>query len=369
MKIVFLLPCEGNCPSGGHKVIYEYANGLSLRGHQVHVVHFAAAEPRISTKTFRGKLRPLRYIPLALQGKWRPDSWFKLSPSVRVELVPTPLSMFLPKADVYVASWWSTAERLALLHHLPGRHLYLIQHLETWAAPEEEVLATWRAPLEKIVIARWLQKIADDIGESSTYIPNGLDFVKFGCDVPPEIRDPKQVAMLYDDRLSWKGSVYGIDAVILLKARFPDLRAEMFGLHARPDALPSWILYHQQPPQDELRRLYNRAAIFLAPSLSEGWGLPPCEAMVCGAAVVATDIDGHREFAVDGDTALLVPAMDPEALAVAAARLIDDTALRVRIAKRGLKDIQRFTWSAAVDAFEGLLVSHPEIDKVEQLTP
>ena len=163
MRIAFLLPSEGNIPSGGNKVIYEYANRLAARGHQVHLVHFASAEPRRVARTLRGKLRPLRFIGLALKGQWRPDNWFKISPSVKDHLVPTPMAILMPRADVYVAGWWSTAERLAAMRSLPGRRLYLIQHLETWAGPEEDVMATWRMPLEKIVIARWLQKIAEDL--------------------------------------------------------------------------------------------------------------------------------------------------------------------------------------------------------------
>jgi glycosyltransferase involved in cell wall biosynthesis len=360
MKIVFLIPSEGNRPTGGNKVIYEYANGLSARGHQVHVLHFASGDSRREAATLRGLIRPFRYLPLALRGNWKPDNWFTLSPSVKVELAPLQASIFMPRADVYVAGWWTTAQHLASMRSLPGRRLYLIQHLETWAGPEKEVLDTWKAPLEKIVIARWLGKVANDMGESCHYIPNGLDFTKFGCDVPMEARKPMHLAMLFNDRVSWKGSSDGLSAVIKLKEMHPDLEAEFFGINERPDNLPSWIIYHREPAQEEIRRIYNRASIFLAPSHSEGWGLPPCEAMMCGAAVVATDIGGHREFCTDEETALLVPAKDAAAIALAAARLIDDHELRLKIAKCGHSNIQKFTWEAACDSFEDVLLRPSE---------
>jgi glycosyltransferase involved in cell wall biosynthesis len=137
----------------------------------------------------------------------------------------------------------------------------------------------------------------------------------------------------------------------------PEIEAEFFGINERPQDLPLWIVYHQQPTQEELRRIYNRASIFLGPSHSEGWGLPPCEAMMCGSAVVATDIGGHREFCVNEETALLVPAQDPAAMALAAARLIDDQVLRLRIAESGHRNIQKFTWEAACNSFEDVLQS------------
>lgn len=366
MKIAFLLPGEGNTPSGGNKVIYEYANGLSARGHEVTLLHFAAAEPRVSARTWQGKIRPMRYFGLALRGDWRPDNWFALHPSVKVALVPTPSRFFMPRMDAYVAGWWSTAERLAGLRKLPGRRLYLIQHLETWAGPEDDVMATWRLPLEKIVIARWLQKIGEDLGESCHYIPNGLDFEHFGCDVQTENREAQRIAMLYNDRVDWKGSPDGVAALELLKIRYPDLEVDIFGVHERPETLPAWMNYLQQPTQDALRQMYNRAAIFLAPSHSEGWGLPPCEAMQCGTAVVATDIGGHREFCVDGETALMVPAQNPAAMAAAAVRLIDDRELRIKIATMGHERIQRFTWKAAVDAFERVLATDPQSAETSQ---
>jgi glycosyltransferase involved in cell wall biosynthesis len=359
MEIGFLLPQEGSRPAGGFKVVYEYANQLAKRNHSVKVWHIAQLFPRNAHLSLKQHMRVFRYLPYALRGNWKPDRWFKLDPRVKSSWIPTLSRLFLPPADAYVATWWTTADHLAAMHDLPGRKLYLIQHLETWFGSTDQVLATWKAPLEKIVIARWLEKLAHEMGESCHYIPNGLDFAKFGRDVPPEARAPMRLAMLFSESLPWKGSSDGISALISLKAKYPNLEAELFGIDGRPKDLPSWIIYHHTPAQEELRSIYNRASIFLAPSHSEGWGLPPCEAMMCGAAVVATDIGGHREFCTDGETALLVPAKDPEAIAEAAGRLIADPELRLRVARNGHRNIQRFTWDAAADAFERVLLAPP----------
>jgi glycosyltransferase involved in cell wall biosynthesis len=359
MEIVFLLPQEGSRPAGGFKVVYEYANRLARRNHKVRVVHIAQLFPHNAQLSFRERMRVFRYVPFALSGNWKPDRWFKLDPAVKLSWVPAFSRIFLPPADAYIATWWTTAEYLAAMKDLSGRKLYLIQHLETWLGCVDQVMATWKAPLEKIVIARWLENVAHEMGESCHYIPNGLDFTKFGCDVPQETRNPMQVAMLFSHSLPWKGSFDGLSALISLKDKYPNLEAEVFGIDPRPAELPSWIIYHQTPAQGELRRIYNRASIFLAPSLSEGWGLPPCEAMMCGASVVATDIGGHREFCTDGETALLVPAENPGAIAEAVGRLIEDPELRLRLAQNGHRNIQKFTWEVASDAFEHVLLTPP----------
>jgi glycosyltransferase involved in cell wall biosynthesis len=357
MDILFLVALNGSRPVGGLKVVYEYANQLARRSHRVRILHTVQVLPRGVPVGVRGRLRILEFLPMALSGKWKPDKWFKLDSNVELIWIPTLSRMFLPRADIYVATWWTTAERLMAWRDLPGRKLYLIQHLETWQGLVDQVMSTWKGPLEKIVIARWLADIAHEIGETCHYIPNGLDFTQFGCDSPPQTRDPHHIAMLFSSGVTWKGSVDGLAAVLKLKEKYPDLKAEFFGLEERDKKLPGWIVYHQTPAQEEIRRIYNRASIFFAPSHSEGWGLPPCEAMMCGTAVVATDIGGHQEFCENGENAILVPPKNPEALALAASTLIDDSEMRLRIAESGRRSIGKFTWGRACDAFERVMAN------------
>jgi glycosyltransferase involved in cell wall biosynthesis len=215
-------------------------------------------------------------------------------------------------------------------------------------------MATWKLPLHKIVIAKWLREIADGLGEPSTYIPNGLDFTTFGVDAPPEGRESGRLLMLYHGS-DWKGSADGLRAAEIARARFPGLKLDLFGTPPAPNGLAPWVSYHRNPPQRELRSLYNRAAIFVAPSWAEGWPLPPAEAMQCGCALAATDIGGHREYAIDQKTALLAPAKRPEALADCIVRLATDPDLRVAIACNGRSHVKQFTWARATEALENAL--------------
>ena len=355
-RICFVLPTEGSHPVGGIKIVYQYANGLVRRGYGVSVVHscfLTSSRPRL-VQSVKGAL--LRYAKQSITAEWRPDRWFSLEPAVRLHWIPYLRPAFLPRADIYVATWWHTAERLAEWQ-TSARRLYLIQHLETWGGPRARVIATWKAPLEKIVIARWLADFAAELGQGVAYIPNGLDFEQFGVDVPIDARGPSRVAMLYHDA-EWKGSREGLQALELLKLRYPDLKAELFGVPEAPP-LPDWIAYHRNPPQAELRAIYNRASIFLAPSWAEGWPLPPAEAMMSGAAVVATDIGGHREYCENGRTALLGPPRDPHYLADAALQLIERDSFRHAIAQAGNENIRQFTWARALGSFEEVLWRAP----------
>lgn len=83
---------------------------------------------------------------------------------------------------------------------------------------------------------------------------------------------------------------------------------------------------------DDIAGLWARTHIAALPSRREGLPLSLLEAAACGRAMVATDVPGCRAIVVDGETGLLVPVDDPNALAKAIQRLTDDPQLRGRFA-------------------------------------
>ena len=105
--------------------------------------------------------------------------------------------------------------------------------------------------------------------------------------------------------------------------------------------------------RDRLRDLYRRAKIFVYPSRAEGFGIPPLEAMACGAPVVATRVGAIPEFA--GDAALLVDPGDRDALRDAIARLLRDAALRRELRARGPERAKRYRWEASAATMTRLL--------------
>jgi glycosyltransferase involved in cell wall biosynthesis len=313
----------------------------------------------LQASPIRRGLSWLRYQHSSVTGSYRPNSWMQIEPGIELLCTATPELIWMPPSDVWIATWWYTARWVATY---PGARAYLIQHLETWGGPEHDVMTTWKLPLRKIVIARWLKNIASNMQEQADYIPNGLNFQTFGLDLAPETRDPHTVAMLYHP-VEWKGSFDGLQALSQVKSIIPDLRVLAFGTFSRPPVLPTWIQYYQNPPQSVLRELYNRAAIFVSPSWTEGWPLPPAEALQCGSALVATDIPGHREYAVPCETALLSPSKNPGALAANITALLRDQEFRIRLAHAGHRHIQQFTWDRALAKFEAVLEEELSLHK------
>ena len=94
---------------------------------------------------------------------------------------------------------------------------------------------------------------------------------------------------------------------------------------------------------ETLRALYSKAAVFAFPSLYEGFGLPPLEAMAFGTPVVTSDAASLPE--VVGDAALLFPAGDAGALAACLRSLLGDADLRARLSAAGLVRAGELTWA------------------------
>ncbi|MCD6291639.1 MAG: glycosyltransferase family 4 protein [Anaerolineae bacterium] len=109
--------------------------------------------------------------------------------------------------------------------------------------------------------------------------------------------------------------------------------------------ISEWVHFIGFVPDDDLPALYSLADVFAFPSLYEGFGIPPLEALACGTPTVVADNSSLPE--VVGDAALTVPAEDVNALAEALARLIQDDAWRERTRRSGPEQARHFTWEAA----------------------
>jgi glycosyltransferase involved in cell wall biosynthesis len=105
------------------------------------------------------------------------------------------------------------------------------------------------------------------------------------------------------------------------------------------------VLFPGYIPPDELRLWYNAAELFVYPSLYEGFGLPPLEAMACGTPVLTSNVSSLPE--VVGEAGLTVDPMDSEGLAEAMNQVLGDGALRQSMRERGLARAGRFSWARA----------------------
>jgi glycosyltransferase involved in cell wall biosynthesis len=151
-----------------------------------------------------------------------------------------------------------------------------------------------------------------------------------------------------------------LEAYVALKAQTPNLQSPISNLHLVIVGRKGWLYqdFFQRlrelgleedevvlpgfVPDEDLPALYSAAELFVFPSLYEGFGLPPLEAMACGTPVVTSNTSSLPE--VVGEAGLMVDPHDVRALREAMERALIDEHLRTELRTRGLEQAGRFTW-------------------------
>ena len=98
---------------------------------------------------------------------------------------------------------------------------------------------------------------------------------------------------------------------------------------------------------EELANLYSGAALFVFPSIYEGFGLPPLEAMACGAPVIVSDRSSLPEIV--GDAGVMMNPEDPESTTATIQDLLADPGRRLEMSRQGIERASRFTWTRCAE--------------------
>ena len=348
LKINIVLPFPVTKPGGGAKIMYEYANRLFEKGHDIYIYH-SIKRPFKKSKT------PvwIKQLIFFFRNVARPK-WFPLHKNIVCKIVPEITDSHIRNADIILSTWWQMTYAVSALNNLKGKKFNLIQGHEIWVGHEEAVLNSYKLPINHLVISKYLQILVEKkSGKSPVYLPNALNTDEFFDIKNHELRDAFTLIMLFSNE-PIKGTEYGLQALELVHKKYPQLKVILFGVFLQPENLPSYITYYQNP--ENLNLLYNTASIFFSPSNGEGWALPPAEAMACGCAVVCTEIGGHLDYAVDGKSALLVQPKDINNMSEKILSLLTNTTLRNLIAQNGHQLITTsFSWDRSTKKLEDCL--------------
>lgn len=241
--------------------------------------------------------------------------------------------------------------------YLPNRraHLYARVMMRTSARRARRILTVSQASRDDIV--RFLRVPADKV----EVIPNALDASLTGAAKPEEVARVRERYQLEGRVILYAGNIKPhknverlIEAFSRLRQRGrEDVRLVIIGdeLSKYPGLrrlvhrhqLHKYVRFLGFVPDATLKALYQLAALFVFPSLYEGFGLPPLEAMALGTPVVVSNVSSLPE--VVGDAALLFDPADPDAIADAMDRALSDEALRADMIKRGFARVAAFSWA------------------------
>jgi glycosyltransferase involved in cell wall biosynthesis len=176
-------------------------------------------------------------------------------------------------------------------------------------------------------------------------IHSGVDHERFRPGA--ETREP---LLLYPAR-PWphKNHARLFAAFAILRRALPELRLVLTGDGHTGGPVPDGVEVRGNVSLEELASLYRRAACLVFPSLYEGFGLPPLEAMASGCPVAASSVASLPE--VCGDAAVLFDPLDPEAIAAGVTEALDRSD---ELRSRGLARAATFTWEASARAHEAV---------------
>jgi glycosyltransferase involved in cell wall biosynthesis len=107
------------------------------------------------------------------------------------------------------------------------------------------------------------------------------------------------------------------------------------------------VIFTGYVPYEDLPYFYNSCSTFVYPSLYEGFGLPPLEAMSCRVPVITSNVSSIPE--VVGDSALLINPFDTEELKNAMEKVLEDTALRETLSSKGFERSKLFSWKKTAE--------------------
>jgi glycosyltransferase involved in cell wall biosynthesis len=314
LAIAYLL--EDTTLFGGVKIVLHQAELMARRGHQVTVV-----------------------------SKGERPAWFPLHTGF--QRVPNFAPEHLPKADVTVATFWTTIAAAAAVRS--GAAVHYCQGFEAGythnVAEHPAILAAYRTPIPYLALAPHLgELVRDRFGRTGRVVPPALaPYWRPAWRLGP--RRAPRVLIVNPFEIDWKGVTTGLEAVRLLRGQ---------GLSCRLIRLSQWPLsdaerallapdeFHQGLTPQAVARLMRGVDLVLAPSWEqEGFGLPVLEAMGCGVPVVASEISAFRGFA--GGAAVLVPFDCPDRFAAGAAELLGDGRRWRTVRRRQLEAAHAFS--------------------------
>lgn len=320
MKITFVNYSAGIC--GGNRVLFEVANGLVNKGHDVEFHSLQSQD------------------------------WFPLKAPLKVYPNAQQMPEAIPESDVVVATWCLTAYIVDAVKGRKGIPAYYCQHYEPifFFKPEdkETVAKTYDLPLNLIANSPWLQQmIKQKHNRDSTLIVPGVDHKVFQ---PQKVeRDPKKLKVLaFASATPFKGFYDTVlPAFQFVSRRVKDVELHLYGADL-PIPYEFKVTKYPRLTDIQLATLYSGCDLCVSGSWAESSPLPPLEAMACGCPVVCTQ-PGTEHYGTGIERVL---PRAPRTLGAKIVTLLQDPETRASMTAQSLKDVQAFSWENTINGAE-----------------
>lgn len=355
MRIV--TPILGMHLTGGLRITLQYACGLAMRGHRVYLV-----TPEHGSVAYFGTLPGVKQV-VARSGPRPPLGYLGDIAAI---------ARAIPECDVLIAHGWQSVVPAVLRRKAAQFGVVYVMHhryreTEGFASSRglgaklrcEAVLGTvGRMDLTRVAVSSWIaQEEVERHGRTVSVVSNGVDLKVFAPG-PPTLtpgRARKWVMVLGRGKRI-KGYREALDILRMVRVQEPTAGLLLVGQDCRLSVPVGMPVIRVAPENDaELRAAYCSADVLLYTSLSEGFGLPPLEAMACGTPVVAFNCGGVSDFLANSQNCVCVPVGDCAGAATGVLRILLDDGLAGSLRAGGFETARRFSMEAMIDGIGTVL--------------
>ena len=214
-------------------------------------------------------------------------------------------------------------------------------------ASKRDILRFFNVPAEKVVVVYnaidehfWDEPAADDVARVRERYQLDHQFVLYVGTIKPH----KNLVRLIEAFARLREQGFDEVKLLIIGDEISKLPALRRAVHSHK--LHKHVRFLGFLPDDTLKVLYRLASVFVFPSLYEGFGLPPLEAMACGTPVVTSNVSSLPE--ITGDAAQLVDPYDVDSIVDGMRRVLTDPALAATMRHKGMARAREFSWERSV---------------------
>ncbi|HEX9922026.1 MAG TPA: glycosyltransferase family 4 protein [Anaerolineae bacterium] len=369
MKIALVSPYDFPYPGGVTEHITALAAGVQERGHEVHILAACSAghnQTSVNTRVVTNNIISVPVGGAMARVGLSPFSYRRLRRILQREAFDV---IHLHEPLTPGIAWYVLMQSVALSHTVTVGTFHAYHENPNWFYVRgRPIFNRFFARLDSLIaVSGPACHFASRLFPGDyRIIPNGVDLNRFGQTngVGPKsdlAAAPGKTTILFVGRLDRrKGFSHLLQAFMRIRPRYPQLCLKVVGPFDSRSCGAYRKLVEAQGVTDiefvgyvspeQLPAVYRGADIFCAPSIGfESFGIVLLEAMAAGLPVVASDIAGYRSVLTHGQEGLLVPPGQPEPLAQALVRLINDVQVRQAMARRGRLKAGRYDWNRIVD--------------------
>jgi len=343
MKINFILPGLGS--SGGIEVVEKYVEIMNKNGNDA-VIYSYIINPNLHR--YNNSLMNLihqiyctiKSIFILISGKKKSYKWV-----LKID------NKSIRNADFTIATMWATAFQVNDLSPDCGKKIYFIQGFEIWDN-KDLGLKSYTLPLKKIVISSWINyKLYQELGLGPfPIVYNGMDTKIYKKDICNKSNGSEIKLLMLNHKMPQKGVANGLLVFEKIRDNYVNCQLRMFGMCNHLN-LPDYVEYYQNPTKEKIIELYTSSDIFIFPSLEEGWGLAPLEAMACGCAVVGSNTGFVLDLGSHEKNMMISEVGDINEMTLNIEKLIKNKELMKSIKEKGINTTRDLDWKKSYEQF------------------